>query len=86
MAGRQAGLGKALLHQQEFSSCTSESHYLRSKVAKENKTQIQTEKEVLRGIESCHLSDGQWSVLWLLPGSRNCAVWPCTKRRHCAVQ
>lgn len=80
MAGRQAGLGKASLHQQEFSpSCAFESHYRRSKVVRGNKAQSQSKRQVLKKTESCCLDDGKRSVSWLSPGSRICSPssWCC---------
>lgn len=79
MAGRPAGLGKASLHQQEFSPCAFESHYHRSKVVRGNKAQSQSERQVPRGTETCCLNDGKWSVSRLSPGSRICSPssWHC---------
>lgn len=89
-AGRQAGLGKASLHQHEFSpSCAFESHYRRSKVVR---AQSQSKRQVLRGTEPCCLDDGKRSVPWLSPGSRICShsSWCCVvlskeKTSCCAV-
>lgn len=89
-AGRPAGLGKASLHQQEFSpSRAFASHHHRSEVVQGKKAQSQSERQVSRGTQPCCLADGTWPVLSrrriCSPSSWCCVATQKEKTTCCAM-